>query len=112
MGGMFFRIYYHACQVGFLGFALAFAGFFTPRSWHLLEVALVIVVPMGIMGAVIGLVMVTVGLRTACPNCGSPSYWMMASYGKSGFIGIDCEQCGLLGGDPFRDLVPRQRDDL
>lgn len=101
---MLFRIWYHAGQLALLGFALTAAGMMFNRTSFLLPIGVSIILPLGILGAILGIVWCTLGIRTACPQCRKPGYWV--SPAKS-VLAVDCEQCGLVGGNPAWDVRPR-----
>ena len=48
-------------------------------------------------------------IHSACPKCGQPAEWV---YPAKGYVAIDCNECGLLGGRPWRDLSPRVLDEF
>lgn len=56
----------------------------------------------GVIGALLGVLHITIGIRTACPLCGQVSPWIAARR----FLGIDCERCGVFGGYPLMHIVP------
>jgi hypothetical protein len=101
---MLFRIWYHTGNLGLLGLALTAAGTMFNRTSFLLPVGIAIIAPLGIVGAILGIIWCTLGLRSACPRCGAPADWV--SPAKS-IIAVDCEHCGLVGGNPMWNLVPR-----
>ena len=95
---MFFRAWYHACQLFLLGFALVFVGLAFGRTMILLPIGLAICVPLGICGGMLGAIVALVGLRSACPRCAAPAVWV-GGLPKS-IIAVDCPVCGLVGGNP------------
>ncbi|MFM7739414.1 MAG: hypothetical protein ACKO9H_08430 [Planctomycetota bacterium] len=102
---MLFRGWYHACQLGLFGFAITFFGFAVPAFQSLITVGVWIITPLGLTGAILGLLLVTRGIRSACPLCGKAASW--TSPAKK-VLAIDCHNCGLVGGNPVRDRRPRE----
>ena len=102
---MFFRLWFYACKIGLIGFALTFIGFVTswPLSGTLQTVGLSIVVPLGIIGAILG-VAGCFGLRSACPVCGTRGLWVQ--YERPS-IGLECDRCGLIFGNPLLHFTLR-----
>ena len=105
---MAFRAWYHCCQCAPLCMALVAIGWVLPARW-LTTIGMSLVVPLGMVGAMLGLLVVTYGIRTACPLCGHPAYW---DHPTKNVVAVDCEQCGLVGGTPWGDFRPRALDEL
>jgi hypothetical protein len=102
---MLFRGWYHACQLGLIGFAIVMLGAAIP-GWRLLTtVGMCIVAPLGIIGAMLGVLLVTRGIRSACPLCGTSAYWTSPA---QSVIAVACQECGLVGGNPAWDARPRK----
>jgi hypothetical protein len=80
----------------------------TPRSWHLLEIGLCIILPLGLAGGLLGLWWPLFGIRTACPECGIPSNWIFI---PKSTVAVACDQCGCVGGDPLWNWQPVPLDD-
>ncbi len=107
---MLFRLWFYACKIGVIGFALTIVGFAT--SWPLGDtlqfVGLMIVVLVCIVGVLLGIAGCFFGLRSACPICGTRSSWVRV--GKQS-IGLDCDRCGLVYGNPLLHFTPQVLDD-
>ncbi len=94
-----FRLWFYLSKVGgFILFAIIFATFFAPRDSALGQmrvVAVCILIPLCLVGAVMGIMMRFDKLRMLCPFCA-----------KSGRVGgskrdglwMECETCGLIHG--------------
>jgi hypothetical protein len=92
-----FRLWFYLAKVGgFVLFAIIFATFFAPADsglGQLRSVALGIVIPLCLIGAVMGVLHAIGKLRMLCPFCG-----------KSGPVGgnkqdgmwLECDTCGLV----------------
>jgi len=61
-------------------------------------IGLWVFVPVGAAGALLGILGVTRGIRSACPMCGEPASWVGPA---KHVLAVDCEKCGLVGGNPF-----------
>ena len=108
-----FRLWFYLAKVGgFILFAIIFATFFAPAG-SLLEdvrfIALCILVPLCLTGALMGILMAFGRLRMLCPFCG-----------KSGRVGgskrdgmwMECESCGFVhGSGPLRLKIVREEID-
>ncbi len=119
-----FRLWYHACQlanvaiiamVAIVALSLTLLKNVEAPPWAaaVIWIPLIYLGAMGITGAVLGLIGVMNGIResngyitirSACPKCGRPALW---DFPAKGYVAIECEECGLYGGQPWRDLAPR-----
>jgi len=104
-----FRAWYHACQVGSAAFILAFVGTAIPMLSVLRFVGLCILIPLGVLGALLAIIGVTRGIRSGCPMCGRAATWVRPA---QHVLAVDCEKCGLVGGNPLKVLRPRLVRDL
>ena len=98
---MLFRLWYHACQLAILAILGGMIGL-VANVPVLVDAVTWVTVPVGVAGAVLGVIGVTTGIRSACPNCGRKSTWLYARR----FLGIDCDHCGIYGGYPMAHIVP------
>jgi len=57
----------------------------------------------GFAGALLGILGVTCGIRSGCPVCGKMASWVGPA---KPVLAVDCEECGLVGGNPLKDLRP------
>ncbi|MCA8987707.1 MAG: hypothetical protein KDA78_08715 [Planctomycetaceae bacterium] len=101
---MLFRGWYHACQLAEISFPLIVVGIFLPTSWHVSEIGICMIIPIGLVGAVLGIIWTITGIRSACPLCSTPGYWVVPA---KRYLAMDCPDCGLVGGCVHRDLHPR-----
>jgi hypothetical protein len=99
-----FRFWFHACQFAALAFGIALLGFLVPSLFPLTQYIAYLLIPLGIFGGVLGLVGATRGIRSACPLCGQRGDWVVISRCA---MAVDCESCGLVGGNPLKRLRPR-----
>ena len=108
-----FRLWFYLAKVGgFFLFAIIFATFFAPSDSLLGRarfVAMCILVPLCLIGAFMGILMVFGRLRMLCPFCG-----------KSGRVGgskrdgmwMECESCGFIhGSGPLRLKIVREENE-
>lgn len=96
---MLFRIWFYACKVGLLGFGLVLLGASTAYPWSAVakSIGIVIVVPLCIAGALLGIWGIF-GIRSSCPLCGKRGLWVR--YEEKG-LGLACDGCGIVGGNPL-----------
>ena len=107
---MLFRAWYHTCQLAVIGFVMTFAGLLLPPPWEILsQIGIWIVVPICVLGALLGIAGVVFGIRTACPICGLTAYWTSPAKNT---LAIDCPKCGLVGGKPVWNMKPRVLDEF
>lgn len=99
-----FRVWYHACQLAVVAIAVALAGTAIPMLSVLRTTGLWTFVPLGVAGALLGIIGVTCGIRSGCPVCGNAASWVGPA---KHVLAVDCEKCGLVGGNPLKDLRPR-----
>jgi hypothetical protein len=99
-----FRAWYHACQLASAAFVMALVGTAIPMLSVLRTIGLWVFVPVGVAGALLGILGVTRGIRSACPMCGEPASWVGPA---KHVLAVDCEKCGLVGGNPLMRLRPR-----
>ncbi len=105
-----FRLWFYLAKVGgFILIAFIFATFFAPRDsalGHARLVAMCILIPLCLVGAVMGIMMAFGKLRMLCPFCG-----------KSGRVGgskqqgmwMVCETCGFIhSGGPLGLKIVRE----
>jgi hypothetical protein len=99
-----FRVWYHACQLAVAALALACVGAAVPMLSLLRTIGLWVFVPVGIAGALLGILGVTCRIRSGCPVCGKAANWVGPA---KHVLAVDCEKCGLVRGNPLKDLRPR-----
>jgi len=102
---MLFRIWFYACKLVVVGLALAFLGYATslPLSSAMGTIGVSIIVSLGIAGGVLGFAG-CFGLRSACPFCGQRGLWVQ--YDRH-TIGLECDNCGLVYGNPLLHMKLR-----
>lgn len=105
---MTFRIWFHLCQLVYVGFLILAVGALF-QNWFLTRIGLWLVVPIGLIGAVLGIIWTARGLRTACPLCSQVGQWVAPDKNA---LAIECSQCGLVGGYVIRDLRVRVLHEL
>jgi hypothetical protein len=92
-----FRLWFYLAKVGgFILFAIIFATFFAPAdSWlgHLRLVAQWILIPLCLVGALMGVLMALGKLKMLCPFCGKSR---PVGGNKQDGIWLECETCGLV----------------
>lgn len=92
-----FRLWFYLAKVGgFALFAIVFATFLAPAdSWlgQLRTVALWIVIPLCLVGALMGILHALGKLRMLCPFCGKSG---LVGGNKQDGIWLECETCGLV----------------
>ena len=99
-----FRAWYHACQLASAAAVMALVGTAIPRLSVLRTIGLWVFIPVGIAGALLGILGVTCGIRYGCPVCGKAANWVGPA---KHVLAVDCEKCGLVGGNPLKGLRPR-----
>lgn len=105
-----FRLWYYLAKVGgFILFAVIFATFFAPAGSALESVRIVAVcllIPLCLTGAVMGVLMALGKLRMRCPFCGKSG---PAGGSKQEGMWMECATCGLIhGSGPFRLKIVRE----
>jgi hypothetical protein len=95
---VFFRIWFYLCKVAAVAFPAAFLGLigglvWQPLLWVFL-VGLMLIIPMGIAGGLLGVAIYICGMKMSCPLCGQPG---VPSAGR-GILYLDCENCGTVYG--------------
>ena len=98
---MFFRLWYHACQLVIPALFAGMIGLAMP-SPMLFSACGAIIGWIGIGGTIICLLSLTVGFRSACPICKKKAAWIVARR----FLGVNCDACGIVGGYPLMHIVP------
>jgi hypothetical protein len=92
-----FRLWFYLAKVGgFILFAIIFATFFAPADsglGHLRLVAQWILIPLCLVGALMGVLMVLGKLRMLCPFCRKSG---PVGGNKQDGIWLECETCGLV----------------
>jgi len=106
---MLFRIWFYACKIAIIGFAVFAVGFATSRQFSriLQMVGLAIVIPVVIFCAILGIA-ACFGLRSACPFCGTRGLWVQYGHG----IGLVCNRCGVVYGNPILQSTLRADSDV
>lgn len=99
-----FRLWFHACQFAAVAFGTALLGVFVPSLFPLTQYIAYLLIPLGIFGGVLGLVGATRGIWSACPLCGQRGDWVVISKYS---IAVNCKTCGLVGGNPLKNIQPR-----
>jgi predicted RNA-binding Zn-ribbon protein involved in translation (DUF1610 family) len=107
-----FRLWFYLTKVGgFVLFAIILATFFAPSdSW--LErarfVAMSILVPLCLIGAFMGILMVFGRLRMLCPFCGKRG---RVGGNKHDGMWMECDSCGFIhGSGPLRLKIVREEN--
>jgi hypothetical protein len=114
-----FRIWFYLAQVGGpILFAVIFFTFSAPKDsllGHIRVLAFCLLVPLAIMGAVMGLIFALGKLRMRCPFCGKPG---RIGVSKSDGMWMECETCGFVhGSGPLRlkiikEEIEKDEDDV
>ncbi len=99
---MFFRFWYHASQIWMIAFLAVFIGFLVPSAF-LIRIGVSIIVPLGLVGGVLGVIGITRGICSRCPVCGRKAFWAVP---VKNILAVDCPDCGMIGGNPLRNLRP------
>jgi hypothetical protein len=100
---MSFRLWCWMCWSAMLIFVLAFAAPFLPSRWtdHLVWMVYLIL-PVGILGALFGILLAFGKLKMTCPQCGRSG-----SVGATqGMMWVNCKSCGSIGAR-IRPFGPR-----
>lgn len=104
---MLFRVGYHSCQLAILALLATAVGTLIKLP-VLVASAGWIICSVSVVGLLLGLIGITTGIRTACPNCGNKDTWLYAHK----FLGIHCDRCGVYGGYPMMHIVPLKVEDV
>jgi len=111
---MFFRIWYYLCfAVAPILFLVLLVGWLFADASPILAVAasiaLVVMVILGLTGAILAILLLFCGLRLRCPFCGEPGEVCGSKEDGLGFL---CDRCGLVQGTGFLKLrLVRQWED-
>jgi hypothetical protein len=100
---VFFRLWFiYLSKVAIVGFAFVAIGFaFSGALPRVLQsIGLAIVVPLGIVGALLAIVLMF-RKTLACPACGAQSEFVT----DKKLVGVNCIHCGLVVVDPMRWTV-------
>ena len=103
---MFFRFWYHTCQIGMFGFFCICVGVLMPSS-SMRSIGLGIVIPLGLVGATLGGIMAVRGIKSKCPICGEQGSWELR---YRNCLTMVCPACGIVGGNPLPQAVPMRID--
>jgi hypothetical protein len=85
-----------------IAFLAVFIGFLVPSTF-LTRIGVSIIVPLGLVGGVLGVIGVTRGICSRCPVCGRKALWAVP---VKNILAVDCPDCGMIGGNPLRNLRP------
>jgi hypothetical protein len=114
---MFFRTWFYVCKFGVLLFWLSFMSFVI-EIWHpeakgATKAIMVILIPICIAGACLGLAIFVFGMRLRCPYCNGKE--TSVGMGSGNVLFLECKQCGVVSGDFIRDfklhVEPLEKDD-
>jgi hypothetical protein len=93
-----FRIWFYLCKVAAVAFPAAFLGLvggllWQPLLWVCLA-GLLLIIPLGIAGGLLGFAVFICGMKMSCPLCGQPGVFS----GDRENLYLDCENCGTVYG--------------
>jgi hypothetical protein len=95
---VFFRIWFYLCKVAGVAFSAAFLGLIGGLVWQPLLwvfiVGLLLIIPLGIAGGLLGFAVFICGMKMSCPLCGQPGDLS----GDKETLCLDCENCGTVYG--------------
>jgi hypothetical protein len=107
-----FRLWFYLTKLGGILFVIIFVTFFAPNESLLGRarfVAMCILVPLCLIGAVMGILMAIGRLRMRCPFCGKTG---QVGGSKRDGLWMECESCDFVhGSGPLRLKIVREKID-
>ena len=96
---MVFRVWFYLCKIAAVAFPAAFLGLLGGFVWQPLlwvfTVALLLIIPLGIAGAMLGFSVFICRMKLSCPLCGQPGNFLA----DREHLYLDCETCGMVYGE-------------
>lgn len=98
---MLFRLWFHIFRIALAAFLSVFIAAVLigpPVVDVLANIAIGIVLGVGIAGAIVGGAMTFWGIRSACPFCGTCGEWIFYTKRE---VAMLCDECGIVHGNPM-----------